>query len=253
MSKPQRWYNITDIQVTLASNYIIIFYIITYPYPKPDATIAILCSFKGPMFMLLTTVYPTQWAFCQIHKIAGCACAGNAGNVLGVSDPDMRHGTRVTHVPWCMPGSLTSGVLWSRQWGKHSRHSWRMHNPQFYVSGKRPILTRFHCARLLDPCDTFTYTPPYASCRGGGIYSCPGPGLIRETHVKIHFTEQGTQVQCLYFKQIHSVDWRLRLSSKHLSHAKGGIRGMRDRLWIFCGDNTFRVFDLYPRGIRDIS
>ena len=35
-----------------------------------------------------------------------------------VSDPDMHHGTCVTHVPWCMPGSLTSGFLWSRRRGK---------------------------------------------------------------------------------------------------------------------------------------
>ena len=56
-----------------------------------------------------------------------------------VSDPDMHHGTCVTHVPWCMPGSLTSCFLWSRWRGKRSRHSRRMHNPQFYVSGKRPI------------------------------------------------------------------------------------------------------------------
>ena len=28
-----------------------------------------------------------------------------------VSDADMHHGTCVTHVPWCMPGSLTSGVF----------------------------------------------------------------------------------------------------------------------------------------------
>ena len=34
-----------------------------------------------------------------------------------VSNPDMHHGTCVTHVPWCMPGSLTSGSLWSRWWG----------------------------------------------------------------------------------------------------------------------------------------
>ena len=53
-----------------------------------------------------------------------------------VSDPDMHHGTCVTHVPWCMPGSLTSGFLWSRQRGKRSRHSRRMRNPQFYVSRK---------------------------------------------------------------------------------------------------------------------
>ena len=30
------------------------------------------------------------------------------------SDPDMHHGTCVTHVPWCMPGSLTSGIIFSR-------------------------------------------------------------------------------------------------------------------------------------------
>ena len=56
------------------------------------------------------------WASCQIRTIAGCACAGNAANVSPlpwVSDPDMHHGTCVTHVPWCMPGSLTSGFLWS--------------------------------------------------------------------------------------------------------------------------------------------
>ena len=31
-----------------------------------------------------------------------------------VSDPDIHHGTCVTHVPWCMPASLISGFLWSR-------------------------------------------------------------------------------------------------------------------------------------------
>ena len=56
-----------------------------------------------------------------------------------VSDPDMHHGTCATHVPWCMPGSLISGFLWSQWRGKRSRHSRRMRNPQFYVSGKRPI------------------------------------------------------------------------------------------------------------------
>ena len=35
-----------------------------------------------------------------------------------VSDPDMHHGTCVTHVPWCTPGSLTSGFIWSRRRGK---------------------------------------------------------------------------------------------------------------------------------------
>ena len=65
-----------------------------------------------------------------------------------VSIPDTDHGTCFTHVPWCMPGLLTSGFLWSRWRGKCSRHSRRMRNPWFYVSGKRPILCVF-----VDPCE----------------------------------------------------------------------------------------------------
>ena len=58
------------------------------------------------------------WASYQIRKIAGCACAGNAGNIFLrrpfqrkplISDPGMHYGTCVTHVPWCMSGSLTCG------------------------------------------------------------------------------------------------------------------------------------------------
>ena len=82
------------------------------------------------------------WASCQVHKIAGCACAGNAGTFSPaprVSYPDTHHGTCVTHVPRYMPGSLISGFLWSRWRGKRSWHSRRMRNPQFYVSGKRPM------------------------------------------------------------------------------------------------------------------
>ena len=56
-----------------------------------------------------------------------------------VSVPDMHHVTCVTHVPWCMPGSLTSGFLISRWRGKRSRHSRRMRNPQCCVSGKWPM------------------------------------------------------------------------------------------------------------------
>ena len=51
-------------------------------------------------------------ASCQICKIAGCACPGNAGNISPpprVSAPDMHHGTCVAHVLYPMPGSLTSG------------------------------------------------------------------------------------------------------------------------------------------------
>ena len=66
-----------------------------------------------------------------------------------VSDPDMHHGTCVTHVPWCMPGSLTSGFLWSRWRAKRSRNSRRMRNPQFCVSGKRPMVVTWHQCYML--------------------------------------------------------------------------------------------------------
>ena len=56
-----------------------------------------------------------------------------------VIDPDMHQGTSMPHVPWCIPGSLTSGFLWSRRRGKRSRHSRGMRNPKYHVSGKRPI------------------------------------------------------------------------------------------------------------------
>ena len=63
-----------------------------------------------------------QWAYCQIRKIAGCACAANAGNVFPATDFSgnrqlaipacitaraSHHDTCVTHVSWCMSESLT--------------------------------------------------------------------------------------------------------------------------------------------------
>ena len=85
------------------------------------------------------SLYCRPWASCQIPKIACCTCARKDGKVSPppwVSDPDMHHGTCMTHVLCCMLGSLTSGFLWSR------RHSLYMCNTQFYVSGKRPIQAR---------------------------------------------------------------------------------------------------------------
>ena len=63
---------------------------------------------------------------------------------LWVSDPDMHHGTCVTHVPWCMPGSLSSGFPWRRWWGKLSRHSRRMCNPQFMHLVRGPCNNNLH-------------------------------------------------------------------------------------------------------------
>ena len=62
------------------------------------------------------------WASCQIRKIAGAHAPGMLGTFSPspqVSDPDMHHGTCVTHLPWCMPGSLTIGFLWNRRRGEN--------------------------------------------------------------------------------------------------------------------------------------
>ena len=65
------------------------------------------------------------------------------------NDSDMHHGTCASYAPWCMPGSQTSGFLWSRWRDKTFRHSRRMHNPQFYVSGKRPMETHPFIAKYI--------------------------------------------------------------------------------------------------------
>ena len=97
-------------------------------YEKCSLLIQISLRFvpNGPIDSMATLVQimawhqtgDKPWASYQIRKIAGCACAGNAGNVFPrrrfqrkplVSDPGMHHGTCVTHVPWCMSGSLTCG------------------------------------------------------------------------------------------------------------------------------------------------
>ena len=82
------------------------------------------CQWHGKWFHLMTSsykLYLSSWASCQIRKIAGAHAPGMPGTFSPppqVSDPDMHHGTHDTHVPWCMPGSLTNGFLRNRRWGK---------------------------------------------------------------------------------------------------------------------------------------
>ena len=81
------------------------------------------------------------WASYQNRKTTDCACAGIAGNVFpATAGLRSRHASRA-HVPWCMLRSLTSGFLWSQWRGKRSRSSRCMRNPQFYVSGKRSMVS----------------------------------------------------------------------------------------------------------------
>ena len=93
---------------------------ITYPFPNFNGE-AYTHPWSGSWFiqvMACRLLGIKPWTSYQIRKIAGCACAGKAGDVFPrrrfkrkplVSDPGMHHGTCVTHVPWCMSGSLTCG------------------------------------------------------------------------------------------------------------------------------------------------
>ena len=69
----------------------------------------------------------------QIRTIARCACAGNAGNVSPAIDFKGNHQLAILV---CIT-ARASRTCRDACRGKRSRHSRRMHNPQFYVSGKR--------------------------------------------------------------------------------------------------------------------
>ena len=83
--------------------------------------------------------YPRHGPFTRYVKLRVAHAPGIPGTFSPpprFGDPDMHHGSCVTHELWSMPGSLTNGFFWSRLRGKRSR---RMRNPQFYVFGKRPM------------------------------------------------------------------------------------------------------------------
>ena len=59
-----------------------------------------------------STTHRTRYVKCRVTCASGMP--GTFFPPPRVSDPDMHHSTGVTHVPWCMPGSLTNGFLWNR-------------------------------------------------------------------------------------------------------------------------------------------
>ena len=108
-------------------------------------------TFSTKHFVCMSIINTTQrfWAvkllngsLAKYEKLQVAHAAGMPGTFSPpprVSDPDMHHGTCVTHVPSCMSRSLISGFLWSRCRGKRFRHSRCTRNTHFYVSGKRPM------------------------------------------------------------------------------------------------------------------
>ena len=85
-----------------------------------------------------------------------------------VSNPEMHHGTCVANVPCCMPGSLTSGIPWSRWLGKRSRHSPRLRNPYFFVADKKPMGDK------------------YPLILNNQYYDCLSPGSLHRQAISSH-------------------------------------------------------------------
>ena len=74
------------------------------PHPQPRFTAtACLLQGHGPL---------TRYVKLRVLHAPGMP--GTFSPPPRVSAPDMHHGTCATHAPWCVPGSLTSGCLWSR-------------------------------------------------------------------------------------------------------------------------------------------
>ena len=99
----------------------------------------VVCTNKSLWTTMFHLSYKLNGPLARYAKLRVVHTPGTFSSPSQNSDPDMHHGTCVTHVPWCMPGSPTSGYLWIRWQGKRSRHSPRMPNLQFYASGKRPM------------------------------------------------------------------------------------------------------------------
>ena len=99
--------------------------------------------------MLCHIVGRWVWASCQIGKLAGCACAGNAGNVF---PPPTWKETHQLAIPVCITARASRTCRdacrdrYPTGRGKRSRHSRRICNPQFYVPGKRPMSYILDCS-----------------------------------------------------------------------------------------------------------
>ena len=93
-----------------------------------------LNDISGSRYTIVNNGPLTRYAKLRVAHALGIP--GTLSQPLRVSDTDVHHATCVMHVPWCMPGSLTSSYLWSRWRENRSRHSRCMRSPQFCISGK---------------------------------------------------------------------------------------------------------------------
>ena len=120
----------------------------------------------------------------QIRKIAVCACAENAGNFpppptsKKTASKRSRHASRhVRHTRAVMH----VGIANPRWWVKRSRHSRRMRDQQFHVSGKRPMKMhkrRGCCNRHATSLFTQSSYVSFAKAFGDIVYNDRGVKVI---------------------------------------------------------------------------
>ena len=133
-----------------------------------------------------------------MRKFVVCSCAGNAGNVFPsptskeIASQRPRHVSRqcVSHVPWCMSGSLTRG-------GREnvSGISDACVTQQFYVSGKRPMGTvscRCHLCPKLPDSDR-------RMVRDGFL-------LVAILHWKTYIQKEGS---CIWYRSDRMICWQV--------------------------------------------
>ena len=138
-----------------------------------------------------------------------------------VSDPDMHHGTCVMHVPW----SLNSSFFWSQWWGKHSR---RMRNLQFYVSGKRPM--QYSIRFRLYQCLEVPFLVPV--CQYVAVAAMAGLGIglhvLSDIQLLLNMCGQSYGVQFVWSAH-HNPGWWKKNLSLHDTE-KGAVSLWCDRL-----------------------
>ena len=109
---------------------------------RSNSSLACSSHWYVTWYTLTMAVVDSYWAFYQICNIRGCACAGNSGNVFPATvgyrscheSRHVRHARAVLYAGFAKLRFLLKSTA-----GKRFRHSRCMRNPQFYVSGKRPM------------------------------------------------------------------------------------------------------------------
>ena len=120
-----------------------------------------------------------------------------------VNDSYIHYGTFMTHVSWCMPGSLTlKSVV-----GKTFPAFPRIRNPQFYVSGKRLMVEDVRIEHV-------TYSEPLSDCDSMTLklYS------LYKTWYSLHMTAWSVNIKPIIY-------WWLKDTKTFTSECRLGMKG----------------------------